>query len=342
MPRLGSLPPKDNILVSSAAKVFWDSLELVSRPDFIFQVDCESGHLILKPDGSSSFFTFIEDKFCYGEKLHSTPFSSEQFSSFERSLEEDRLDKNWEVGDRLSSLFLNSNGNLTSLGTLTFNAVGTKSFRISGDNHHHNIAAAHKGLSGEIIETIEVQETSEEQGITLRSITINKPTLLWDSLLALGINVPLLLCYASIGLDFKVRQTVPLEFIEFNSTSGLPFYKFAESNSTTIAFDLDGTLHASGFPIASSVGWLNRLVSQGHKIIVLTRNLENPREILEHLEILERIHRIVKVSNNRKKSELIGQATLFIDDEFNQRVDVFESAGVPSISVEQLKLLEKR
>lgn len=342
IPRLGSLSPNERVLVSSAARVFWDCLELVTQPNFVFQVDDASGQLMLRPDGSSGFFTFIGDKFSHEKKRPLDSFRSDQLLFRQGSLGEASLDTLRQVGDRSSSLFINSKGNLRPLGTLAISRTGTKSFRISCNDRHYNLAEAHKSLSGDLLETIEVQETSEKQGLTRLSFAINKPTVLWDSFLALGINVPLLLCYESIGLEYQVRQTVPLDFIESNSLIASPFYKLAESKSKTVAIDLDGTLHVSGFPIASSVGWVKKLVSQGYKINVLTRNLENPLEIIENLGIMKSINRLEQVRENQKKSELIEEAGLFIDDEFNQRVDVFESKRIPSISIEQLRFLEKQ
>ena len=152
-------------------------------------------------------------------------------------------------------------------------------------------------------------------------------------------------CLRSCGIN------IPLALIQNLYKRKIKTYKFLESIGNennynierykSIFFDLDETLVWQGEPINESIILLKRLHKKGLEINLLTRHKKNIHKTLESINLdLNLFNKIIKVEDNEKKSSFVTPNSLFIDNEFPERLDVRFKANSISLDLEQLEFIK--
>lgn len=172
----------------------------------------------------------------------------------------------------------------------------------------------------------------------LRSIEINTVSSDWEKLRAAGVNIPKILFFDYLGNPVKLGALIDPS--EIDLSDGLrPSYRFDYANAI---FDLDGTLVDDRGPIIEIVDFLRFQRELGKNISLLTRNTGEVSKTLGKIGISPEVFQEIKVVQpEERKSTYAKVNSIFIDNEFQQRVDVATVEGVRSLDLDQVDFFEK-
>ena len=105
--------------------------------------------------------------------------------------------------------------------------------------------------------------------------------------------------------------------------------------------DYDETLVIDGVVVEEVLGFLKKQSTEGARVHLLTRNLGDIVGDMERLGLkLDLFNSLRQVQPHDLKSMYITQESLFIDNEFPQRQDVWSRARKPSIDLDQLDFFD--
>ena len=188
------------------------------------------------------------------------------------------------------------------------------------------------GLTNQFV-TLEV--ASFLQGARETQVVYNEYGLHWDLYRAAGINLPLI----SIQNLLK-RKVQTLRFVESKDIRCLArqdsiHFKF---DYDTVYFDLDETLVWNGKPIRELVEFLFAQKRLGKTIILITRHTNDVVGTLSQIEVDSSVFdEIIVVAPDELKSSYINRrGSIFIDNEFPQRLDVRKNCGIPVLNLDQI------
>lgn len=155
-----------------------------------------------------------------------------------------------------------------------------------------------------------------------------------------GVNIPLIAVMNLMNMKTRTRRTVHQKKI---IKIGEEFiYNFSFKN---VYIDLDQTLiwHWKDKLIEPIYQFIIYCQNNNIKITLLTRHEKNIENTLNKSKIDSQIFfKIIKVENKQLKSTYItNKDSIFIDDEFNQRMDVYNKTGIPVLDLYQIKYLKK-
>lgn len=161
----------------------------------------------------------------------------------------------------------------------------------------------------------------------------------WINYRALGINLPLILIQNLLKRKIKTHYFVEPKDVGFDKSSIKPVYKF---NFDTVYFDLDETLIWKGKPLKDIVELLVALLNQKkYSLKLLTRHELSIQDTLSKTGISESyFEEIIHVLPTQKKSSFITENnSIFIDNEFPQRLDVHLNCKIPVLDLYQIDFL---
>lgn len=161
----------------------------------------------------------------------------------------------------------------------------------------------------------------------------------WEIYRALGINIPLIVIQNLLLRKITTHIFITPESIAF-SKDGLPYYNF---NPTKYYFDLDETLICRGKLIQDIARFLILLSKQRKKIVMLTRHIYDIKTTLISIGIDPNIFTdIIKVEANQKKSDFIkiDSNSIFIDNEFPERYEVWINCGINVLDIDQIDFIK--
>lgn len=155
---------------------------------------------------------------------------------------------------------------------------------------------------------------------------------------ALGINYPLLTLYAHLDMAFSVLpQQYPIQLDRaFKNCyrAGLHYER--------VYLDLDDTLIVNGKVNLLLISLLYQWAMAGIPCVLVTRHAGVPEETLKRQRISpDLFERIVHIRDESPKSSVIpmGEAALFIDDSYRERLDVSQVHGIPVLDVDAAEQL---
>jgi hypothetical protein len=152
-----------------------------------------------------------------------------------------------------------------------------------------------------------------------------------------GANFPLLSIYEHFGYNIDSVLT---------NNYDISCYKCFENRFNlsiiydTVYIDLDDTIILKNKVNTKIMQYLFYLKNNNKKIILITRNIE-PCIILEKYYIhINLFDEIIKVKKNEKKSQYINNLnSIFIDDSYQERIDVFNTNNIYVFSCDMIESL---
>ena len=152
-----------------------------------------------------------------------------------------------------------------------------------------------------------------------------------------GVNFPLLSIYEHFNIDIENVLT---------NTYDISCYKCVENRFNisitydTIYIDLDDTIILKNKVNTKMIQYLYHIKNNNKKIILITRNKE-PHKCLEKYYIhVNLFDQIIIVNKNEKKSNYINDVnSIFIDDSYQERSDVFNVNKINVFSCDMIETL---
>lgn len=158
----------------------------------------------------------------------------------------------------------------------------------------------------------------------------------FEILRSVGINIPLIFVQNFYERVISPIQFVPSKFINFNSFK----IKYNCSLIKTLYVDLDETLiwSATGICIDEILNFLYKLKSIANiSIKLITRHNKLISESLKIADIDYKIfNEVICVVADEKKSNYISKNSLFIDNDFSERIDAFKNSSAISLNLDQI------
>ncbi len=108
----------------------------------------------------------------------------------------------------------------------------------------------------------------------------------------------------------------------------------------TVYVDLDDTLILNGKINIPVISFLFQCINQGKKIILLTKHSGNLSRTLEEYRLMQIFDEIIHIPPNAAKAKYIHETdSIFIDDSFSERKDVYEQLGILTFDCSMLEML---
>jgi len=156
----------------------------------------------------------------------------------------------------------------------------------------------------------------------------------WEIYRAVGINVPLILVQNLLHRKIKTYKFVDSSSLVFRGSNLKPVFNF---DFDTIYFDLDETLVWNWKPITELVEFLHDQRKKGITLKIITRHTYDVSETLAKIGLkCELFKRIIVVAPHELKSSHITDNSIFIDNEFPQRLDVRLKNRIPVLDLDQI------
>lgn len=145
----------------------------------------------------------------------------------------------------------------------------------------------------------------------------------------MGVNLSLLSYYDAIGLDLKIiKQNYEIELErnwELRSLSNLSFLN--------VYVDFDDCIFIKNKLNACLLHFLIQCLNENKKIYLISKHKGNIKEKLKKLKIYQFFNKIYHINKNQKKSNFIfNKDSIFIDDSFSEREEVYNSLKIPVLS----------
>lgn len=109
----------------------------------------------------------------------------------------------------------------------------------------------------------------------------------------------------------------------------------------TVYVDYDDTLIVDGKINVELISFLYQSVNEQKRIILLTKHDGNIMTSLSRWKIKEIFDEIIPLENNAHKSDYVKQNSIFIDDSYGERREVFEKCDVPVFDTHMIEGLMK-
>lgn len=152
----------------------------------------------------------------------------------------------------------------------------------------------------------------------------------------LGVNFPLLSIYEAEGIDIKIMgNNICLEL----DRSYINRYKH-DLKYDKIYVDLDDTLIINNKVNVELIKFLYQCINNNYKIILLTKTENNLNLSLNKHKLnglFDEIHVIDK--NDCKSNYIDPKNSIFIDDSFNERIEVFNKLNIPTFDCSMIESL---
>lgn len=154
---------------------------------------------------------------------------------------------------------------------------------------------------------------------------------------ALGVNLVLLSLFDKMGIEVSIiKNNLDIEI----DRALISRFSFKESY-TVVYIDLDDTIVFSNKVNTNIIKFLYQSRNMCKKIILLSKHKENIRNTLSRFAISDLLFdEIVLIEPHQKKVDYITALdSIFIDDSFIERKDVFDKLKIPVFSVDAVESL---
>jgi len=172
-----------------------------------------------------------------------------------------------------------------------------------------------------------VDETS--QGIAVRSASA-LDTSIFETAQLFGINIALLIVQEHLKRSFITNKFVDDKYIDLKE-------KCIFLKNETFYFDLDETLIWDDQEISITKKLLFEVKKRGSIVILITRHKLDLKNTLSKIGLKENdFNHIYLVKDNEKKSSFVNAGSIFIDNEFPERLDVRRNSGATVLDIDVL------
>lgn len=152
----------------------------------------------------------------------------------------------------------------------------------------------------------------------------------------MGVNFALLSVFDAFGVDVAIRPNAYR--IELDRALGSRYR--VDIDYTHVFVDLDDCLVIRGQLNHQLVAFLYKACNEGRRLTLLTRHAGDPHETLRRLRIHQLFDDIVHITDDRPKSDYItGPQSIFIDDSFRERNEVFRRHGIAVFAPDMIECL---
>jgi hypothetical protein len=151
----------------------------------------------------------------------------------------------------------------------------------------------------------------------------------------LGINFPLLSVYEAYRLPVRLIQN------DFTLVLDKAFVNRFQTDLhyTRVYVDLDDTLILNGQVNVCLIMFLYQCLNRGTQLILITRTTSNIDELLAKHRLAGLFDTIIQLAPGEKKSAYILPDSIFIDDSFAERKDVFDRCHIPVFDCSMIESL---
>lgn len=155
---------------------------------------------------------------------------------------------------------------------------------------------------------------------------------------ARGINLPLMAIHDYNNRDLTTLPLPHIKYIErFLSTKSEIEHVFHH-----VYVDLDDTLILNGHTVPLVIAFLFQMRKEGKKIVLISRHEYDIRETLREHAISEKLFdEIIHIKDKSLKSLSIKKDSIFIDNHFPERKDVYDNLQIPVFDVDMLDFFLK-
>ena len=153
---------------------------------------------------------------------------------------------------------------------------------------------------------------------------------------ARGVNLPLMAIH-----DYMGRDVVPLPNKHITLIDRCISTKAKlDHDYKNVYVDLDDTLIINGRAVPKVISFIYQSISENKKIFLITRHEYNIYQTLESAHIARSIFNgIIHVKENESKADYIMKNSIFIDNFFRERKDVFDKTQCLVLDVDAVELL---
>ena len=152
-----------------------------------------------------------------------------------------------------------------------------------------------------------------------------------------GINFPLLSCYNLSGIETRLI----FNEYELEVDRALQSIYLTDLRYKSVYIDFDDTIVINDEINTNAMRFLYQCVNKGIELILVTRHKYDIYNSLDKYKISKNLFtRIEQIDDGRKKSEIIKNLdSIFIDDSFNERLDVYENFKIPVFDLSEIEML---
>jgi hypothetical protein len=151
-----------------------------------------------------------------------------------------------------------------------------------------------------------------------------------------GINLPLLSIYDA----FKVKVDIILSDFSLEMDRALTNRFITNLSYEHVYIDLDDTIILNGNINTQLIAFLYQCINRKIKVHLVTRYSGNLSQILQEYRISQLFDSCFQLTEREKKSSCIRFSnSIFIDDSFKERKEVFENLGIPVFDCDSVELL---
>ncbi|MCA5920333.1 ATP-grasp domain-containing protein [Pectobacterium brasiliense] len=155
---------------------------------------------------------------------------------------------------------------------------------------------------------------------------------------ARGINLPLMAIHDYMGRDVTALPNNMITLIDRSIATRAKIDREYEN----IYIDLDDTLIIDGSAVPKIISFIYQSILEHKNIYLITRHEFDIKETLAKARISPAIFDdVYHIKNNEKKSDYIKSNSIFIDNHFPERKDVYEKVGCLVLDVDAVELLLK-
>ncbi|MBA5628397.1 ATP-grasp domain-containing protein [Moheibacter lacus] len=154
-----------------------------------------------------------------------------------------------------------------------------------------------------------------------------------------GVNLPLLTTFAYFDMDVEINvMHKDIELYRYSQTKAK--YKIEYEN---LFIDFDDTLIINGKVCLDAISLVYQSKNQGKKVYLITKHEFDLKETLKKYHIAENLFdEIIHMEMNDQKFKYMQQpASIFVDNFYKERKEVFEQIGMPVFDVDGIKSLIK-
>lgn len=161
----------------------------------------------------------------------------------------------------------------------------------------------------------------------------------WMILRSIGINIPLIIVQNLLKRKIKTFYFLNANQISYDEQSNKIKYKFSFD---CLYFDLDETLIWKGIPNKNLIKLLILFHKEKFSIKLITRHKLSIYDTLNKIGLDENFFdEIIKITAGQKKSSFIRGNSVFIDNEFPERLDVLLNCSIPALDLDQIDFINE-
>lgn len=150
-----------------------------------------------------------------------------------------------------------------------------------------------------------------------------------------GINFPLLSIYEAYRVPIRIIRNNLNMILDKGFVNRFQ----VDLRYSQVYVDLDDTLILDGQINVDLVAFLYQCLNRNVQLILITSTVSNPAEVLAKHRLIGLFDEIIHVPRGEKKSAYIAPDSIFIDDSFAERQDVFDHCHIPVFDCDMIESL---